>query len=610
MQTTPPTVTPTPTPAPQRNDRSTFGIRLDAFVTWWTIAGAEFTALATNCYNNAVDCYNNAVAAAASAATVASLVNVTKWISGTTYALGDNTWSPITFYTYKRKTAGAGTTDPSADATNWQLISVLPTTGSTLTDPMSGTLTLTNSSNARQVINPNAAGLIISLPDATGMVASANRFEFENVGGYAVMVKDFVGSIVSWVFPSTLVNMSLDSIASTAGKWRAHCAGTPAESGVYLEKTESSFPTSASNVLPLAMVTVQLDSTYGIFLHGNGVGNQLRCQAYKITAQGLTYGANASGFDFLNDVGALDAVKVTATQIFVVYRNNTSNRVECATVDLNTGTLVCTINAIVTIEAAIACACLAVTALSATAMLVCWASGTAAGKAVVVSIAGTVCTVNTPMTFKASSVATAPDSLTVTALSATLAHVNYWASASAVNRLSVSGTTITAGTEAATSGSFIPIGIITGSATTSLMLFASGAGSSSTSEYTGGVVVTDTGSAISFSAETKLAYMGADANHVGRLVSIANGRGILYNVAGATSSGDTLHCSTVSVVFGLPVLTRPTAIKPWFNSEQGRLSKCKTAGAVGLLALSAWFLSTTAADRVKTSLQPFGGTEA
>jgi len=46
-------------------------------------------------------------------------VNMTKWISGTTYAIGDVTWSPVTFYAYRRKTAGAGTTDPSADATNW-----------------------------------------------------------------------------------------------------------------------------------------------------------------------------------------------------------------------------------------------------------------------------------------------------------------------------------------------------------------------------------------------------------------------------------------------------------------------------------------------------------
>lgn len=57
-----------------------------------------------------------------------SAVNMTKWISGTTYAIGDVTWSPADFQAYRRKTAGAGTTDPSADTTNWQRTEVSATT--------------------------------------------------------------------------------------------------------------------------------------------------------------------------------------------------------------------------------------------------------------------------------------------------------------------------------------------------------------------------------------------------------------------------------------------------------------------------------------------------
>ncbi len=57
-----------------------------------------------------------------------SAVNMTKWISGTTYAVGDVTWSPADFQAYRRKTAGAGTTDPSADTTNWQRTEVSATT--------------------------------------------------------------------------------------------------------------------------------------------------------------------------------------------------------------------------------------------------------------------------------------------------------------------------------------------------------------------------------------------------------------------------------------------------------------------------------------------------
>jgi hypothetical protein len=41
------------------------------------------------------------------------------WISGTTYATGDLRYSPLDFQSYRRITAGAGTTDPSLDVTNW-----------------------------------------------------------------------------------------------------------------------------------------------------------------------------------------------------------------------------------------------------------------------------------------------------------------------------------------------------------------------------------------------------------------------------------------------------------------------------------------------------------
>ena len=137
-QTSPPTITGSPT-VPQRSDRNTFSSRVDAFVTWMSTAVSEFGAVATNVYNNAVDAYNNATAAAISAsaasiseanasasATAASTsAGAPMWVSGTTYSLGAAVWSPSNRVVYRRIVAGAGTTDPSADATNWALIGVL-----------------------------------------------------------------------------------------------------------------------------------------------------------------------------------------------------------------------------------------------------------------------------------------------------------------------------------------------------------------------------------------------------------------------------------------------------------------------------------------------------
>jgi hypothetical protein len=133
-QTTPPSVT-APPAAPSRSSPGTFAALADAYHAWLSPFVTQIAALATNVYNNAVDAYNNALAGAASAAAAlvsqnaaaasaqaaAASAGASIWVSGTTYAIGDVRWSPATRYTYRRITAGAGTTDPSADPTNWVL---------------------------------------------------------------------------------------------------------------------------------------------------------------------------------------------------------------------------------------------------------------------------------------------------------------------------------------------------------------------------------------------------------------------------------------------------------------------------------------------------------
>lgn len=58
---------------------------------------------------------NAAVSASSAALTAGAVV----WVTGLTYAAGDVRFSPIDYTTYRRKTNGAGSTDPSADPTNW-----------------------------------------------------------------------------------------------------------------------------------------------------------------------------------------------------------------------------------------------------------------------------------------------------------------------------------------------------------------------------------------------------------------------------------------------------------------------------------------------------------
>lgn len=129
-----------PTPAlplpdpPDTADIVNFDLRGDAFnahLHEHTLP--EFNALAANVYNNAQETKANAddvaektAATAANAALAAGYAGATAWLSGTVYAIGDKRYSLINGRVHRRLTAGAGVTDPSADAVNWQIDNAAP----------------------------------------------------------------------------------------------------------------------------------------------------------------------------------------------------------------------------------------------------------------------------------------------------------------------------------------------------------------------------------------------------------------------------------------------------------------------------------------------------
>jgi len=121
-------ITSLPTP-PSRSDPTNFATQADAFLGALPTFQAEANVLQTDVNSkqtlaaaSQTAANTSAVNAAASALAAANSAAVSIWVSGTTYAIGDARFSPANFLTYRRKTAGAGTTDPSADSTNWQLI--------------------------------------------------------------------------------------------------------------------------------------------------------------------------------------------------------------------------------------------------------------------------------------------------------------------------------------------------------------------------------------------------------------------------------------------------------------------------------------------------------
>jgi microcystin-dependent protein len=121
----PPTLTPAGL-SPDRADRPTFvarSIARDEFIKNTQIP--ELQIAIDNVYSNSLIAYESGTTASALAAAQAAPV----WVSGTTYSLGYVVWSPITFIAYRRIIAGAGTTDPSVDVTNWAAIITTITAG-------------------------------------------------------------------------------------------------------------------------------------------------------------------------------------------------------------------------------------------------------------------------------------------------------------------------------------------------------------------------------------------------------------------------------------------------------------------------------------------------
>lgn len=199
-------ITPLPTP-PSRNDPTNFAARGDAFLGALPDFATEANALAVDVNADAVAAAAAEVAATAAASAATAAANVTKWVSGTTYAEGVVVWSPITYLSYRRKTAGAGTTDPSADSTNWaqaagtgdvlssaavftgsitEEIFALGTSGSIALNPANGTIqtcaltgnpTFTDSLSAGQSIVlmlTNGASYTVTFPTITWVTSGGN----------------------------------------------------------------------------------------------------------------------------------------------------------------------------------------------------------------------------------------------------------------------------------------------------------------------------------------------------------------------------------------------------------------------------------------------------
>lgn len=98
---------------------------LPTFSSQAEAARVEILASAATTAGYADQVYANTVATASNVAAMANYANAQPWAAGV-YALGVIVTSPANKRLYRKKTASSSTaTDPSADATNWEVVSPL-----------------------------------------------------------------------------------------------------------------------------------------------------------------------------------------------------------------------------------------------------------------------------------------------------------------------------------------------------------------------------------------------------------------------------------------------------------------------------------------------------
>jgi len=183
MPTTPTPISALPD-APDRADRATFSARAVAmFTALKNVFIGEVNAIAITANTNATEAAASAMACATSeynagvaAANAATSSGAPIWVSGTTYALGAPAWSPANRLIYRRIVAGTGTTDPSADPTNWALLgtvglSVVLVSGTSVTAALNGHYVLTNASATTVTLPAGVSGATVAVT-ATGTLLS------------------------------------------------------------------------------------------------------------------------------------------------------------------------------------------------------------------------------------------------------------------------------------------------------------------------------------------------------------------------------------------------------------------------------------------------------
>lgn len=198
-------ITALPTP-PSSTDPANFSSRADAFLgalpTFVTEANAlqtDVNSKQTSAATSETNAAASAAAAEASKEVAVSAASATQWVSGS-YNAGAVVWSPASFLTYRAKTTGSKTTDPSLDGANWRCLNgdsawQIKTTTYTA---QAGDRIMANTTSAAWTLTLPAtptAGTKVTVSDYAGMFATNNLTVARNGSNIMGLAENYICDI-------------------------------------------------------------------------------------------------------------------------------------------------------------------------------------------------------------------------------------------------------------------------------------------------------------------------------------------------------------------------------------------------------------------------------
>lgn len=329
------------------------------------------------------------------------------WVSGTTYTAGQVRYSPADSLNYRRRTNGAGTTDPSLDPTNWALLTKTVFGGSDTTTSAVD-IDLSATAGRLQVIAMTAAGKKVTLPAATGVAKGTPIFVIVNSGSYRFAVRKNGGAFLCMANPGQTLSIGCSDNTTSAGVWSVN-------GGKFNNIFEGNTPQVLNAVDTQDMAIAMLSPTKAICCYKNG-------STTFLNAIIINFGSSSGSVTVISAeaVRNVSVAALSATKVVVVYQLASVTTVKGYVLDISGDTITPGSVQTITTQATNGAASTSLAVLTSTKLLVGYMrASSAATVEKVLDVSGTTITASSEVSADSSAVNSNLDSVVVGALTST-----------------------------------------------------------------------------------------------------------------------------------------------------------------------------------------------